>query len=341
VNQNHLARRAIGEEAAKWLLEAPAADAAQRAALVAWLKSSPLHIEEFLFATATLKELRGRAQTDSVEVERIIADALASAGASNVVALHPPEPVATPRTPRFWNGIRIAMAAAAIALIALVCGLLAYTRMVEVEVYVTGVGEQRTIRLSDGSLVYLNARSQLQVRYSRKLREIELADGEAIFHVAHESDRPFRVQVGVAVVEALGTRFNVSRRGTEATVSVLEGKVRVGADERAGRSLSLTAGQQARIVAGQIIRSSEADVARAVAWRERRLVFRDDRLEHVAEEFGRYSPRHIRLEGHAAREQRITGTFDADDPEALVLFLEGVEGLSVEREGGDFTVRSR
>jgi transmembrane sensor len=343
-HRNDSARHAIAEEAARWLLDARSADAAQRAAFVAWLKSSPLHVEEFLFATATLKELQGRAQTDTGEVERIIADALAGAGPSNVVALHPHEPereARQTRAPRFWSGLRICATAAAIALIALVGGYLAYTRMVDVEVYVTGIGEQRTIRLDDGSLLYLNAHSQLEVRYSRQLREIDLGEGESIFQVAHESGRPFRVRAGTAVVEAVGTRFNVSRRGTEATVSVLEGKVRVGADEAVERALSLAAGQQARIVGGQIIRDSDADVAQAVAWRERRLVFRDDRLEQVAEEFGRYSPRRIRLEGHAARDQRITGTFDADDPEALILFLEGVEGLSVAREGGNFTVRSR
>jgi transmembrane sensor len=82
-------------------------------------------------------------------------------------------------------------------------------------------------------------------------------------------------------------------------------------------------------------------MGRAIAWRERRLVFRDDRLERIVDEFARYSPRRIRLEGDAAREQRITGTFDADDPAALVLFLEGMEGLSVERAGVDFIVRSR
>lgn len=336
-------RQAVAEEAAKWLLAAPAADAAQRAAFVAWLKSSPLHVEEFLFATATLKELRASTAPDSEEMERVIAEALADGGASNVVALHSTETKSTAevsRPGRFWRGIRPIAAAAALALVVLLSGLWAYTRSVETQVYATGIGEQRTVRLSDGSVVYLNALSQLQVRYSRKIRQVEMGEGDAIFQVAHEPGRPFRVRVGAATVEAIGTRFSVSRRGEEALVSMFEGEVRVDAENATGPAFTLTAGEQANIVAGQIRRTVDPDPARAVAWRERRLVFRDEPLPRIVEEFGRYSPRRIHLEGNAAREQRVTGTFDADDPEALVLFLEGLDGLSVERAEESFIVRS-
>jgi transmembrane sensor len=336
-------RQAVAEEAAKWLLAAPAADAPQRAAFVAWLKSSPLHVEEFLFATATLKELRAAASPDPREIERVIAEAL-TGGTANVVALYPTEPAITEEasgTRGVWRGIRPMAAAAALALIALFGGFWAYTRSVESQVYSTRVGEQRTIRLADGSLISMNALSQLQVRYSRKAREVEIGQGDAIFHVAHQPGRPFRVHVDAVTIEAIGTRFSVSRRGHEATVSMLEGKVRAATENMNAPALTLIAGEQARIVSGHIRRSADADVAQAVAWQERRLVFRDQSLERIVEEFGRYSPRRIDLEGPAAREQRITGTFDADDPEALVLFLESMENLSVERRGENWIVRSR
>jgi transmembrane sensor len=166
-------------------------------------------------------------------------------------------------------------------------------------------------------------------------------EGDAIFSVAHAPGRPFRVRVGAATVEAIGTRFSVSRRGEQASVAMLEGKVRLGAEDVNGPVFTLAAGEEATIVAGQVHRNVEPDLARAVAWRERRLVFRDDPLPRIVEEFGRYSPRRISLEGPAAREQRITGTFDADDPEALILFLESRDELSIERTGEDFVVRSR
>jgi transmembrane sensor len=111
---------------------------------------------------------------------------------------------------------------------------------------------------------------------------------------------------------------------------------------RPAGGLLIGAGEQASVAAhGTLIKRTETDIAAAVAWRERRLVFSADRLEDIAAEFSRYSPREIRLEDQQARDKRITGTFDADDPESLVLFLEELQELSVEHAGDDFVIRGR
>ena len=70
-------------------------------------------------------------------------------------------------------------------------------------------------------------------------------------------------------------------------------------------------------------------------------MFRADRLEDIAERFSRYSPSRIRLLDRGAREKLITGTFDADDPESLILFLTKLDELSVERESSGYVIRSR
>ncbi len=89
------------------------------------------------------------------------------------------------------------------------------------------------------------------------------------------------------------------------------------------------------------MKSAAPDVAAAVAWRQRRLVFRAERLADIAAEFSRYSPHHIVPADAIARERQVTGTFDADDPGSLVLFLERIDGLQVDRSGDDFVVRAR
>lgn len=226
----------------------------------------------------------------------------------------------------------------------------------------TSVGEQRTVRLVDGSIVYLNARSRIRVAFSSAERDIELDEGEAVFKVAHDVARPFRVHAGGATVQAVGTEFNVYRRASETTVSVLEGKVEIrpaehvsastdgsakdspaltGAVGKADAPVLITAGEQARITSRAVTKQAEPDVIAAVAWRQRRLVFRAARLEDIAAEFGRYSPQRIQLEDAVAREMRFTGTFDADDPGSLVLFLEKLNELSVRRDGEDFVIHAK
>src|SRR5262249_20575532 len=98
--------------------------------------------------------------------------------------------------------------------------------------YVTQLGEQRTFRLPDGSVLYLNTQSRATVSYSNIARDVQLEQGEALFAVAAESRRPFRVHTGTAVVQAIGTQFNVYRNLDATTVSVIEGRVKVSpADE--------------------------------------------------------------------------------------------------------------
>lgn len=379
-------RKIIGEQAARWLVELAEGDCGQRAAFVAWIKESPRHVEEFLFATATLKELRGDVQQDANdEIERLIAEALAGSEVSNVIALKDAAIRTRPlladsQSLRHGTGWRrTAVLAAAVVVVAFCFIALPQLLFFNAHTYATSLGEQRAVRLSDGSVVHLNAQSRLEVDYSAATRDVRLAKGEAIFKVERDPTRPFRVHAGNAVIQAVGTQFNVYRKPESTTVSVLEGKVRLltgsgaaaaalaavpdgattqyAADEdgsgkrsaEAARTLpaddpavSLIAGEQARIDSGGTIeRRGDTDVAQVVAWRERRLMFRADRLEHIAAEFSRYSPRHIRLLDNRARDKRITGTFDADDPESLVLFLEKLNELAVVRDGDDFIIRSR
>ena len=95
--------------------------------------------------------------------------------------------------------------------------------------YATAIGQQKTIDLPDGSTVFLNTNSQLQIDYSEHLRNVILLQGEAHFDVAKASDRPFRVYAGRGRVQAVGTAFTVHyRNGNDIGVTVTEGKVALG-----------------------------------------------------------------------------------------------------------------
>src|SRR5262249_52423190 len=69
--------------------------------------------------------------------------------------------------------------------------------------YDTAVGEQRSVALSDGSVVTLNAASSITVEMSRGRRTIRLLSGEALFQVAHDAVRPFDVLTADTAVRAV------------------------------------------------------------------------------------------------------------------------------------------
>lgn len=95
-------------------------------------------------------------------------------------------------------------------------------------VYLTAVGQQKTITLSDDSRIQLNTNSQVQVDYSDGYRNIRLLQGEVHFEVAKDPDKPFRVYAGSGRVQAVGTAFNVYLKESELEVLVTEGRVAVG-----------------------------------------------------------------------------------------------------------------
>jgi transmembrane sensor len=136
------------------------------------------------------------------------------------------------------------------------------------------------------------------------------------------------VEAGSAVFQAVGTQFNVYRRDDTTTISVVEGVVQILPDTTAAR---LAAGEQANVTgSGQIDKHKVTDLEQVTAWRQRRLVFRGDSLDDVSREFNRYNSLRIEIDSPGIRAKRLTGVFNADDPESLVLFLSGDPDLSIE-----------
>ncbi len=74
----------------------------------------------------------------------------------------------------------------------------------------TGPGERMTVRLSDGSVVWLSPKSSLRYpqEFRGALRETAV-EGEAFFEVAKNKEHPFIVRTGGVCTKVLGTSFNI------------------------------------------------------------------------------------------------------------------------------------
>jgi transmembrane sensor len=320
----------IAEEAADWLLRLqtePKSDC--REDFIAWLKHSPRHIEELLLMSATMRVARQGGRAAGVDSESLIQEAN-----PHVVAFARAEMSQPKLRAPLWRRRKPLLAAAAAIL---ACALAVLAAHFSSYTYVTPVGEQRNIKLPDGSFVYLNTRSRLKVDYSNERRDVRLLEGEALFVVARDAGRPFRVFSDSFVIQAVGTQFNVYRSDLATTVSVIEGKVRI------ARSTGLlSAGDQAQVTEnGRVLKTRPDDIRNAVAWRQRRLVFQNDTLADIAREFNRYNGMQIQIEGEAAEQRRFTAVFNADEPQALLMFLRDDPQLVIGLDSGHPVIRSR
>lgn len=93
--------------------------------------------------------------------------------------------------------------------------------------YLTAVGQQQETTLADGTVIYLNTNSQVEVAYSDTYRNIRLLQGEAHFDVAKLPEQPFRVYAGMGRVQAIGTAFTVRVQDQTLSVLVTEGKIKL------------------------------------------------------------------------------------------------------------------
>jgi transmembrane sensor len=177
-------------------------------------------------------------------------------------------------------------------------------------VFKTGIGEQRTIELSDHSRVALDSRTEIRTTLTADARTVEITQGQAQFFVAHELTRPFRVIAGGHTIVALGTVFTVEYDAQFVRVDMMEGRVAVGGSD----AIELSAGEEARFSPdGRATVTPKADIEAATAWRGGKVIFRAERLGEAVQRLNRYSHVQLQIDDAALSDLRVSGVFEAGD----------------------------
>ena len=318
-------RRELAEEAAQWLIrldaDAPPSQDELRA-LGEWLHRSPAH----------------RAELESMA---------ALWGRMNILT-----ELAVPLVQPAWRRAGVLLAALA-TLVILIGVVIVQSRapnpLHETNgLYATAVGQQSVKDLADGSQVMLNTNTQIKVEYGETYRNIYLLQGEALFTVAKNPQRPFRVYAGSGLIEAVGTAFSVYLKGAQIDVAVTEGRVAL-ASINAPRASTQSLGV---VSAGEVatIRSPTTDpaadgvavlqelepippqaLAQRLAWQNGVVMFSGETLENVVKELGRYTTMSIEIPDETIRSMRVGGRFPVGETEAMLAALETNFNLRVIR----------
>ena len=197
--------------------------------------------------------------------------------------------------------------------------------------YRTDIGEQRSVELADGSTVTLNTNSTIEVDYTDKARLVRLTEGQALFDVETDADRPFTVATDLSTTTALGTRFDVYAGKAQTAVTLIEGSVRVAQrDEgREGRgdadeteAVTLAPGEQALVSVNAPPTVGAVNVEAYTKWRDGVVQFTDTPLADAVAELNRYSRLQLRVQDKTLATERISGSFKAGQPEVFVSTLE-------------------
>ena len=200
----------VTEAAADWLDQLDGGlSQAQRAAFIAWLQHSPVHVEEFLQISVLRSELSGTLQRDpewvaeftESEPDSVIELPKDSLGlacdgmATNAIS---------DDTPRRNHLVRRVSVAAVVVVMVMAGWIVQESDRADPANVITALGEQRSVLLSDGSTLTVNTDSRVAIEMTPAVRGITLVRGELFVDVAKDPVRPFRVLSGTVLLGGIG-----------------------------------------------------------------------------------------------------------------------------------------
>lgn len=196
--------------------------------------------------------------------------------------------------------------------------------------YETARGEQRDVRLADGTTLHLNGATRVDVKLDGDRRFATLAHGEAYFDVAHDADRPFAVRAGASEIRVLGTAFDVEMGRGEVKLAVYRGKVRFGGAGAAG-GVDVPAGWRSRFTGGTAATPRRFDATRE-DWRRGWLDTDDMRLTELIDALNRQGGPMIMDPPRAIANLKLSGRFRTDNPRALLTAIGDAYGFDLVAE---------
>jgi len=192
----------------------------------------------------------------------------------------------------------------------------------------SGTGEQRELALADGSRLWLNTASAIDIHFSARERRIALVAGEVFIETAADAARPFLVETSHGQMRALGTRFNVRLLGESTHLAVYQGAVEIRSAGN-GTTIIIPAGRQADFNRDGIGAASTADIARE-AWTQGTLVADNIPLREVIAELRRYRKGHLGVADEVA-ELKVYGNFPIGDTDRVLRMLASALPIRIEQ----------
>ncbi len=237
--------------------------------------------------------------------------------------------------PGYWSALRIA--AGVIFLLGV--GYTIYQwRDVPVEIFAV-TSDKVTVQdtLPDGSMAFLNKKSELSFEYNakEKTRRVKLK-GEAFFSVKHEEDKPFVIETGEILVRDIGTEFNLKSYPDQDTIEIVvtEGEVQFYTLKDNG--LTLKAGEKGIYSkkTKEFQRIEKIDT-NTLAYKTKVFSFNNTDLAAVISLLNDVYDSKIKLINKDLHNCRLTANFKEDNPETIVEVIAETMGLSITRQGDE------
>jgi hypothetical protein len=208
-------------------------------------------------------------------------------------------------------------------------------------------GKYATLKLSDGTKVWLNAGSRLVYppTFRGKYREVYL-QGEGYFEVTKNTTKPFYVKTDRMKIEVLGTKFDVQAFSEEETHSaiLLEGKISLSSPQTAMIAKEQVVLKQSERgvysgISNRFIKEEISHPENFIDWTYGYINFNKEPLESVLKRISRYYNIKIQLRSGMGSFQ-ISGKLDLkEDSERVLKGIAIISKMKLFKEEGGYLIK--
>ena len=180
------------------------------------------------------------------------------------------------------------------------------------------------VKTIDGSEVSLGEFSSLVISENfESQRSLDLK-GKAFFEVAHNKEKPFRVQTENGNVTVLGTEFSVISTDEIFEVYVQSGSVAVDFNNR---KIILSKGEACRLINGDLAKFDMSD-RNYLSWNKKELIFQDASISEIREALERHYGIEIQLDKKVLTNRcRINSVYSNESLDNVLLEMKKVFNL--------------
>ena len=186
--------------------------------------------------------------------------------------------------------------------------------------------------LEDGSIIYLAQDATLSYpeHFEADKRLVKL-DGNALFDVSGNKQRPFLIETKYTTIEVVGTAFNVKNNGkNDFELSVQRGLVKVTRLDN-GESSFVKAGETVILNKNLFLKSPTSDMDQIARYTER-IQFKDETLANIVRVINRMSSQQVQLSSSELENRRLTVSFYDNSPAAMTELICLALGLTSEQK---------
>lgn len=203
-------------------------------------------------------------------------------------------------------------------------------------------GGEFSLKLADGSTVWLNSESTLKfpVQFTSAYREVYL-EGEAFFDIKKNEHSPFIVHTGDKKVTVLGTRFNVSAYPEDPSwqVTLVQGKVAIQIADHEEKILQPSEQYSLNNNTGEIeIKTVETELY--TSWLDGKFYFKGYRFEDIVRKLERWYDFQMHYQQEEIRNMHFRGVINKHYPlEKTLKYLEETTNITFDIDGRTITVK--